>query len=92
MREHGLPEPVVQHEVYDGHRLVARVDLGYPESKVAIEYEGDEHHTDKKQWRRDIQRQRELEARGWIVIRLTQEDLNMPIALIARIRHALASR
>lgn len=76
----------------DGFRLVARTDLAYPELKVAIEYEGDGHRTSAEQWRRDIQRQRELEALGWIVIRLTQEDLNDADALIDRVRGAIASR
>lgn len=89
----GLPEPAVQHEVYEGTRLVARIDLAYPQWKIAIEYEGDGHRTDPAQWRRDIQRQRELEDRGWIVIRLTQLDLAEGLtALLARIRRAIASR
>lgn len=87
----GLPEPVVQFEVRDGRRLVARVDLAYPALKIAIEYEGDGHRTDKRQWRRDIQRQRELEDRGWTVIRLTQLDLSAPESIVARISRALAS-
>lgn len=92
LRAHGLPEPVVQHRVLDGFRLVARTDLAYPDLKIAIEYEGDGHRTSAEQWRRDIQRQRELEALGWIVIRLTQEDLDDADALIDRIRAAIASR
>lgn len=89
----GLPEPTVQHEVFDDDRLVARIDLAYPELKIAIEYEGDGHRTDRDQWRRDIQRQRDLEDRGWIVIRLTQADLaGGSAALIARLRRAIASR
>ncbi|PKI89667.1 hypothetical protein CW368_12820 [Actinomycetales bacterium SN12] len=92
MRAHGLPDPVVQYRVLDGFRLVARIDLAYPELKIAIEYEGDGHRTSIEQWRRDIQRQRELEARGWIVIRLIQEDLHDAGALIDRIRGAIASR
>lgn len=71
----GLPEPVVQHAVHDAGRLVATVDLAYPELKIAIEYEGDGHRTDRDQWRIDIQRQRRLEELGWIVIRLTELDL-----------------
>lgn len=90
--EAGLPEPVVQHEVRDGGRLVVRIDLAYPELKIAIEYEGDGHRTDPAQWRRDIQRQRELEARGWIVIRLTQEDLRDPRHLLRSIRSAIHAR
>lgn len=87
-----LPEPVVQFEVRDGRRLVARVDLAYPQWRIAIEYEGDGHRTDKEQWRRDIARQRELEQRGWIVIRLTQHDLDEPDEFLARIRSAVALR
>ncbi|MGB3730376.1 endonuclease domain-containing protein [Microbacterium sp.] len=88
----GMPEPVVQFAEYDGRRLVARIDLAYPEWKIAIEYEGDGHRVDKAQWRRDIQRQRELEDRGWIVIRLTQADLRRPSEFLARIRREIASR
>ncbi|MGN8025507.1 endonuclease domain-containing protein [Microbacterium sp. 22242] len=89
----GLPEPVVQHEVRDGRRLVARVDLAYPQWKIAIEYEGDGHRTDVMQWRRDIRRQRDLEDRGWLVIRITQLDLTEGLgALVARIRRAIALR
>src|SRR5690606_13954526 len=89
----GFHEPVVQWEVWDGRHFVARVDLAYPELRSAIEYEGDGHRTDKEQWRKDIQRQRELEDRGWIVIRLTQADLDDDGgALIARLRRAIASR
>lgn len=88
----GLPEPVVQHEVWADGRLLGRTDLAYPEWKIAFEYEGDGHRTDKEQWRKDIQRQRHLEGDGWIVIRLTQADLDEPELLIARVRSAIASR
>ena len=71
----GLPEPVVQHAVQDAGGLVATVDLAYPDLKIAIEYEGDGHRTDREQWRIDIQRQRRLEELGWVVIRLTELDL-----------------
>lgn len=88
----GLPEPVVQFEVRDGSRLVARIDLAYPQWRIAIEYEGDGHRTERAQWRRDITRQRELEGQGWIVIRLTQQDLVDPQPFLARIRSAIAER
>lgn len=90
--ESGLPEPVMQWGVYDGGVLVARVDLAYPELKIAIEYEGDGHRTDKEQWRADIRRQRRLEDLGWIVIRLTQSDLTKPSAFLTRLARARATR
>lgn len=89
----GLPEPEGQHEVYDRGRLVARVDLAYPDLRIAIEYEGDGHRTSRDQWRRDIQRQRELEDLGWVVIRVTELDLrDGGASLLTRIRKAIASR
>lgn len=89
----GLPEPVIQHEVRADGRLIARSDLAYPELRIAIEYEGDGHRTDQHQWRTDIRRQRELEGRGWIVIRLTQHDLGAGAAsFLERLRLAIVSR
>lgn len=88
----GLPEPVVQWQVAENGRFIARVDLAYPDLRIAIEYEGDGHRTGREQWRTDIRRQRELEDLGWIVIRLTESDLNAPAALLTRLRSALTSR
>jgi len=89
----GLPEPVVQHRVPEHGLFIARVDLAYPQWKIAIEYEGDGHRTDMEQWRRDIQRQRDLEDHGWIVIRVTELDLREGgAALMRRIERAIASR
>ncbi|MFD5215064.1 endonuclease domain-containing protein [Microbacterium sp. NPDC058345] len=88
-----LPEPVVQHDVFDGGRFVARADLAYPQLRIAIEYEGDGHRTDKDQWRTDIRRQRELEDLGWIVIRLTADDLTHGRdAFLSRVRRAISAR
>ncbi len=89
----GLPEPVVQYEIRGDDQFIARVDLAYPQWRIAIEYEGDGHRTDAAQWRRDIQRQRALEERGWIVIRITQLDLVEGAAsLLASVRRAISSR
>jgi len=89
----GLSEPEVQHEVRDGGRLVARADLAYPQLRIAIEYEGDGHRTSREQWRRDVQRQRDLEDLGWIVIRVTELDLrDGGRALMHRLRRAIDSR
>ncbi|WP_147375385.1 hypothetical protein [Jiangella rhizosphaerae] len=32
---------------------LARPDLSYPHLKIAIEYDGDHHRTDQRQWRHD---------------------------------------
>ena len=89
----GMREPEIQFEVRVGRRLVARTDLAYPELKTAIEYEGDGHRRSKEQWRIDIRRQRELVAHGWIVVRLTQADLDDGGRLLLEsVRSAFATR
>ncbi|MFS0895457.1 hypothetical protein [Microbacterium sp. 179-I 3D3 NHS] len=89
----GMPEPVVQYEVRDRGYKVATVDLAYPQWKIAMEYEGDGHRTDRDQWREDIRRQRALEELGWTVIRLTQVDLGRGRAsFLARLERLLTAR
>jgi hypothetical protein len=89
----GLPEPVVQFEVWVEGVLRAVIDLAYPDWKIAIEYEGEHHLTDPVQWAKDIRRQELLESLGWIVIRLTKADLHDGgRGVVARVRAALARR
>lgn len=89
----GLPEPVVQHEVWIDGRLAAEIDLAYPKLKIAIEYEGEHHMTDPEQWAKDIRRQELLESLGWIVIRVTKADLRQNgRSLLRRIEDARARR
>ena len=90
--QNGLPEPVVQWNVFDGARFVARVDLAYPPLRIAIEYDGDGHRTDRRQWRADIRRRRELEHMGWIVLNLTESDLTDPAAFLAQLRRVVERR
>ncbi|GAA4938899.1 hypothetical protein EV188_108250 [Actinomycetospora succinea] len=92
--EHGIPRPVVQCPV-PGVRAawVPHVDLGWPELKVAVEYQGDLHRTDPEQWRRDQERWAVLGAAGWLVIPATWEDLyRRPATFAARVREALEVR
>jgi hypothetical protein len=87
----GLPEPALAFPVFDDGGFIGRVDLGYPEWKIAIEYEGEQHLLSAQQWRRDILRYERLTAAGWLVIRVTKEELfAAPGVLVARIRRAIA--
>ena len=89
----GLPEPVLDHDVYDGDVFVGCVDLAYPELRIAIEYEGDHHRLDAAQWNRDIEKHDRLAALGWRVIRVTKAMLfQHPGELTARVRAALRAR
>jgi hypothetical protein len=87
---HGLAEPIVNGPAYDlDSGWLARVDLSYPDYRVAIEYQGDQHRTDVHQWRSDITRTRALQTAGWTVILATADDITAPAGLIATIREAL---
>lgn len=86
----GLPTPATQVEVFDDGRFVARVDLGYDEWKVAIEFDGAQHWLDPVQRTRDIDRIADLEAAQWRVIRVSAELLRLrPHVVIARVEAAL---
>lgn len=85
----GLPTPTTQIEVVDGD-WVARLDMGWEEMKVAVEYDGDQHRTDRRQYLRDIRRMERLQQLGWIVIRVVAED--RPADVLRRVREALESR
>lgn len=66
-----LPTPVSQLQIRDiNGRKIATADLGYPEWKVAIFYDGS-HHGNPEQWRWDIRVNARLADLGWQVVRIT---------------------
>ncbi len=70
-----LPEPTLQHEVFDeSGTFVARLDLSWPKLKLGVEYDG-EHHTEPAQRARDQVRLERLRALGWHIITVTKHDL-----------------
>ncbi len=70
----GFPRPETQIPIVTGSRPVAFLDMGWPKFKVAVEYDGDHHRKDRKQYVKDIGRLRMLEQMGWIVIRVIAEE------------------
>jgi hypothetical protein len=85
----GLPRPQTEIPVLAADGLpVAYLDLGWEEQMVAVEYDGDQHRTDRRQYVNDIQRIEMLEQMGWIVVRVVAED--RPANIIRRARAALA--
>lgn len=70
----GYPRPETQIPVYGQYgEPVAVVDMGWEDVKIALEYEGEHHRTDRRQLRRDIERYEALDAMGWITIRVMGE-------------------
>ncbi|WP_222265550.1 endonuclease domain-containing protein [Modestobacter marinus] len=85
-----LPTPVAQYRVRAGSRFVAKVDFGWPEHRVAVEYDG-LWHNDPRQFVLDRQRLNRLTAAGWRVVFVTAADLHRRDQLIARIARALTT-
>jgi hypothetical protein len=86
----GLPAPTTQIPIHENWRLVGVLDMGWDRYKVAVEYDGDHHRTNRQQYARDQWRLRKFDAMGWIVIRVIAED--SPEDVIRRVRGALAAR
>lgn len=86
-----MPPPQTQIPVLDEYgQLVARVDMGWEGLKIAIEYDGDHHWTNRRQMTRDIRRTEQLIELDWIVLRVTADDT--PATIVHRIAAARAKR
>jgi very-short-patch-repair endonuclease len=86
----GLPHPQAQFEVRVDGRFVARVDLAWPDRKVAVEYDG-VWHADSAQVHRDRRRLNQLVSAGWTVLHVTSVRMHEDFpAVVAEIRAALA--
>jgi very-short-patch-repair endonuclease len=82
----GLPPPVVQYPLPAAN---ARLDLAYPQVKVAVEYDGD-HHRERRQFQHDVTRLNRIRLLGWTVLRFTADDiLRRPERVLAQVRRAL---
>jgi very-short-patch-repair endonuclease len=76
----GFPRPETQIRVRNEYGLVvARVDMGWSNPKIAVEYDGDHHWQDRRRIAADIRRSEMLRELGWIVIRMTAEDTEATI-------------
>jgi hypothetical protein len=88
----GFPRPQTQIVVRNewGWRE-AYLDMGWEDIKVAVEYDGDQHRSDRRQYVKDIRRLEMLDQRyGWLVVRVVAED--HPDDVIRRVREARARR
>lgn len=87
----GLPQPQTQIRVFGAYGgFVARIDLGYEDLRVGIEYDGPQHWTDRVQRDRDIDRYSGLLELGWTIVRVSSELLRYRQAtFIARVVAAM---
>src|SRR5690606_12811527 len=86
----GLPPPEPQIWVHDRDGIPRfRIDLGYREQRVGIEYDG-VTHLDRDRFRSDRERMNWLDSQGWTMRYFTDRDLyRRPGHIVATVRAAL---
>lgn len=80
----GFPEPEINISVCDPvtGAFIAKPDLQYRRLRIAIEYDGDHHRVDRKQWQHDLVRNEGLIELGWRVLLAT--DLSLAGSRLSR--------
>lgn len=87
----GFPRPTTQIPVHNEYGvLVAELDMGWEDVKVAVEYEGRHHWADRRQFTKDIHRAGLIGELGWSHIRVTADDTEGEI--LRRVRTAWERR
>jgi very-short-patch-repair endonuclease len=86
----GLPKPVSQHVIEIDGRFVGRVDLAWPELRVAVEYDGQGHG---EPGRLDADRawlNRLVTTDGWIILHVTSRRVREDFAgFVDEVRSAM---
>lgn len=85
----GLPQPEVNPTLTVGGRRLGRVDLLLRRWRVVLEYEGDQHRTDVRQWNTDISRHEQLGDGEWTLVRVTGQRMQHPRAVVGQVVRAL---
>lgn len=86
----GLPRPQTQLPVLDELGfVVAYLDMGWPEYRVGVEFDGAQHWTDARQRSRDVERLADLEALGWRIIHVSSDMLRTSAVFVGRVSAAL---
>ncbi|TQK30952.1 hypothetical protein [Arthrobacter sp. SLBN-53] len=80
----GMRPSRTQIDVYDGRSLVGRLDMGWPEYKVGVQYDGAQHWTDPRQRTLDIEQDVAYRDCGWRIVRVGADLLRYRRATIIR--------
>lgn len=89
----GFPRPQTQIRVIDKQGRVWRIDMGWREWLVGVDFEGAHHWTVPKQRTKDVERYAVLPELGWLDVRLTSGILhNNPQSFLDRVGAALIAR
>jgi very-short-patch-repair endonuclease len=87
----GYPRPRTQIPVLspDGRRWYY-LDMGWEDLKLAVEYDGDHHRTDRKRFAYQIERAEDIHERGWLVVTVAARHHRVDV--LRRVRRAWDAR
>lgn len=85
----GFPRPETQIMVTDAS-ATAFIDMGWRQPRIGVEYDGDQHRSDRNQFVKDISRHEMLADLGWLIIRVVKEHSRVHI--IERVQEAFRRR
>lgn len=85
--------PKLHWRILEAHRLIAEVDLAWPEVRLCVELDGWMHHGSRAAFVRDRARDRTLLGLGWMVMRYTSQDVTVNReSMIGELARAYESR
>jgi hypothetical protein len=85
----GYPRPATQVHVTDGFDN-AFVDMGWEETRIALDYDGRQHQTDRQRFVHDLGRNELLDRQDWIDLHVVAE--HSPGFILHRLREACDRR
>lgn len=90
----GLTPPVTQIPLTNEYgRIKRRIDMGWPQWMVGVEYDGEQHFDSAANYENDIIRLEFLANRGWTIVRVSARQLRYQRPeIVARVRRALERR
>jgi hypothetical protein len=89
----GFPRPRAQVPVKGPRGRPLYIDLGYPEFRVGLEYDGERHHTGSRARAHDTSRRRWLATEmRWEIITVTKDFLPRPAPYLEALLTALLHR
>jgi hypothetical protein len=81
-----LPIPTTQICLRDESGSVRmRMDMGWRQWKVGVEYDGEQHWTDRNQRAWDIERLAIAESEGWAIVRVDAALMARPQVVVDRV-------
>jgi very-short-patch-repair endonuclease len=86
----GLPPPALQFRVRIGDRRY-RLDLAYPDLRIAVELDGWAAHSTRRAFDHDRARGNDLELEGWTLLRFTSSSSRTDVVRTVQAARAAAS-